>query len=160
MDRIEHYDWFNLLDLCIASEEEAYKMIAQGLRFDFIVSITSTLKTRDRLLAFFLPGCENVTALAFYDSTDPTHASGPKSRHIKQLQRVGRLVHAQLNQGIKTSVLVHCFAGRCRSPAAAGIIFETLGMTAKQALAEVQRLRPSCWPNKLMMDLAHAPVRV
>lgn len=55
--------------------------------------------------------------------------------------------------GNEDRLLIHCHAGKSRSPAIALGILVAAGMTASEALIEVKRLRPLVIPNRLMIRI-------
>jgi len=143
-----------LLDLVVEDESSACAMAMSGAKFDVVISISSIAPARLRLHELFLGCCEDVLSLHFCDTTDEDWPDGPKPYHIAQIQDAALRVRSRLQRGLATRVLIHCFAGLCRSPAAAQILYEVLGLGPDDALAAVKLVRRLCWPNQLMIELS------
>jgi predicted protein tyrosine phosphatase len=147
------------LDLHVLDESTACDRVSGGEKFDMIISISTDKPERDRLHQFFSACCEDVVALAFYDTCDFDSRNAPSTYHIGAIQEAAVRVRDRLADKLPTRVLIHCFAGWRRSPAAAQILLEVLGATPDESHAMVEKLRPRMWPNTLMLNLARGIVR-
>ena len=97
----------------------------------------------------------NFFAAYFYDVEEAevklTHMMGPDE------ESVGHLVN--FLRGIADSpreydVLIHCYAGACRSTAAGFILLRLCGRDNPTALKELLEITPFAWPNTLILKLA------
>lgn len=92
----------------------------------------------------------NHLVLRFEDVTDPDLATAPTRRDLEQILAFGRGLKAD------DAVVIHCVAGRCRSPAALFVLLvQAMGVDRQElALELLQRCRPLALPNPLMVAYA------
>ena len=85
--------------------------------------------------------------LVFDDLMPGEVGAGPTVEQIRQIADFGRRVP----EGAR--LLVHCYAGISRSPAAAMIVLMARGASFMDAQAIVKSVRPQARPNRLMLEL-------
>lgn len=94
-------------------------------------------------------------ALAFHDEVDPRAGCVLPSEED---------VHAILDFGRRTfpsALVVHCHSGISRSTAATAMIWaqDDPDRPADSIMLELLGVRPQCWPNSLMLELADKLLR-
>ncbi len=93
--------------------------------------------------------------LRFHDIIDETPGMQlPQLGDVEALLRFGR----DLTREAGAHLLVHCHMGISRSSAAMTLILAQArpDRPAAEAMAEVARIRPRCWPNLRLMELGDA----
>lgn len=93
----------------------------------------------------FGPGIEHLT-LHFDDVEEGDILEGDVAATSRDIERGLAFVRND------TNVLVHCFAGVCRSTAFALGVMIQRGMTVKEAYAHLEDIRPQAWPNSLVLS--------
>jgi predicted protein tyrosine phosphatase len=142
------------LDMHILDEVAALELVKER-RFNFILSICDDKHERRRLLTYFAAGHpDELLGLAFHDVAHPEFGHAPTSADMKEIIWFADKIRVRLENHDPVSLLIHCRAGMCRSPAAAQIILQRLGLSFAESQQEVKRLRPCAWPNRLMLALA------
>jgi predicted protein tyrosine phosphatase len=103
----------------------------------------------------------NHLILRFEDISDPSLAHdqiyAPGKKDIEKIVLFGRKILAAQAQSLKPlELLIHCAAGRSRSPAAGYILLcDWYGPgTESKAADEIKEIAWHCWPNPYMIQLA------
>jgi predicted protein tyrosine phosphatase len=125
----------------------------QNPRFDAILSIddpaedmkSQTLRYRD--LEHFRAFCPHVVSLNFKDTDNMFELDGPWKSDITAIVQFAADLPDNAN------VLVHCKAGRCRSPTSVVIMLMSQAMTRACAVDIVEGLCPNFVLNGPMMTL-------
>ena len=86
-------------------------------------------------------------ALVFEDVNHDIDENAPNRNHIQQI-----IDFARANKD--GSLVVHCWAGQCRSSAAAAICQIANGRDPKATFEDLTSRFPQIWPNPLMMEIA------
>ena len=145
----------NFPDITICGLPEVQKTITPEYRY--MISILSVGESVTRP-PWIQP--ERHLVLAFEDLTDSSSPHwlnyAPHRSDIEKLIQFGRKVRgAQITSRNLEKVLIHCSAGRSRSPAAAYILLCDWYGAGKERLAakKVCDLAWHCWPNPYMIQL-------
>lgn len=89
-------------------------------------------------------------ALAFHDEVDPRDGCVlPGERDVKTILDFGR-------RTFPSALVVHCHSGISRSTAATAMIWaqDCPDRPAEAIMLQLLAVRPQCWPNSLMLELA------
>ena len=129
------------IDLTITDRTGAGRLLMQG-GAEYLISIGDD----DRVPAGF-HRARGRLRLVFDDLLPGEIGAGPTVEQIRQIADFGRRVP----EGAR--LLVHCYAGISRSPAAAMIVLMARGASFMDAQAIVKSVRPQARPNRLMLEL-------
>lgn len=136
------------MNICIASYRRAKQRLERGEKFDALVSICTLTdeKSVDDLWPEELPALW----LMMYDVLPhrKAHKGLPTGNDILKIIDFAKSLPKDAN------VLVHCAAGRSRSPAAGIIMLAAIGMGPRMATAKIFVLAPKSNPNGWMLKLA------
>jgi predicted protein tyrosine phosphatase len=134
------------ITICGALDLENYSNIG----FDYIVSILNPESPEPVALRAFARH-ERCT-LRFHDIIEDSDLLvAPQAHHINELLEFGR----SLGGGPDRRLLVHCFAGMCRSTAAALVLIaqSDLASPPENAITRLLEIAPNAWPNARMVQL-------
>jgi predicted protein tyrosine phosphatase len=115
---------------------------------DYIVSILDPDTPEPEALSTFGP--HSRCTLRFHDAvSEQGSLILPESHHIRQLLTFGSPIKPQHH------VLVHCFAGLCRSTAAALLLLAQSDRASapQTAVRRLLEIAPHAWPNARMLQL-------
>lgn len=77
----------------------------------------------------------------------------PDMRHAPTMNDIRSVIEFTETFANDDKVLIHCHAGKCRSTAVAVLALVQHGATPQEAIDRVIEVRPSAWPNKLVIRL-------
>jgi len=119
-----------------------------SVEYDYIVSILDPDTPEPEALAAFGP--HSRCTLRFHDAVSGQGSlTLPETHHIHQLLTFGGPIKAQHR------VLVHCYAGLCRSTAAALLLLaqSDRASTPQTVVRRLLKIAPHAWPNVRMLQL-------
>lgn len=120
------------------------------IQFGYIISILDPDSPAPEVLKNF--NSSQICALRFHDIVEETPGLvAPARNHIHKILETGRA----LSMASEKRLLIHCFAGLCRSTAAALLLIAQSdpSMPADLAFQRLLRVCPQAWPNPLMVRL-------
>jgi predicted protein tyrosine phosphatase len=131
------------ITICGALDLERYSKV----NFGSIISILDPDAQEPEALSRF--GAHKRCTLRFHDiGEEIDNLIAPQRRHIDELLDFGR----QIERDQPERILVHCFAGLCRSTAAALLlIVQNSGSPPEQAVLRMLEIVPNAWPNPRMI---------
>jgi predicted protein tyrosine phosphatase len=118
--------------------------------FGYVVSILDPDKPEPEELRFL--SANRRCTLRFHDTLESSgFMIAPQVSHVSDLLEFGRLIDVSSNQ----RVLVHCFAGLCRSTAAALLLIaqSDRAIVPEDAVSQLLAIAPNAWPNSRMVEL-------
>lgn len=132
--------------ICNALDLKRYRKT----RIDFVVSILDPGSEEPEVLRTF--SNHRRCNLRFHDIVEETNGLvAPQADHIEELLEFGRAQDRESDN----RMLIHCFAGLCRSTAA-GLLLMAQNDAKKSpddAIARLLRIAPNAWPNTRMIRL-------
>jgi predicted protein tyrosine phosphatase len=117
---------------------------------DYVVSILDPDFVEPNVFRTF--GKHKRLTLRFHDIVEEVpNLIAPQVHHISELLEFGRTIMAESGRHL----LIHCFAGVCRSTAAAALLLaqEEPERTPADAVERMLQIAPHAWPNVRMIAI-------